>query len=93
MEAGEIVYGPGDAPDCPKCNGGGYKGRVGIYEVVPVDEELQEMICKAESEKKLEHVVRERGIDLIPDSALKKLREGITSLHEVSDYIRDGLKD
>lgn len=93
MEAGEIIYGPGDAPDCPKCNGGGYKGRVGIYEVVPVDEDLQEMICKAESEKKLEHVVRERGIDLIPDSAVKKLREGITSLHEVSDYIRDGLKE
>jgi type II secretory ATPase GspE/PulE/Tfp pilus assembly ATPase PilB-like protein len=93
MQAGEILFVPGERPDCAKCGGSGYKGRVGIYEVVPIDETLQEMIGKGESERKLTNVVRERGIDLIPDSAVKKLREGITSLHEVSDYIRDGLKE
>lgn len=93
MQAGEILFAPGEAPDCPKCKGSGYKGRVGIYEVVPIDEVLQEMICRAESEKSLEKLVRERGVDLIPDSARKKLREGITSLQEVSDYIRDSVSE
>ena len=93
MEDGEILFVPGERPDCAKCGGSGYKGRVGIYEVVPIDETLQEMIGKGESEKNLTNIVRERGIDLIPDSAVKKLREGITSLHEVSDYIRDGMKE
>jgi type II secretory ATPase GspE/PulE/Tfp pilus assembly ATPase PilB-like protein len=93
MEEGEILFVPGERPDCGKCGGVGYKGRVGIYEVVPIDETMQEMICKGESEKSLTNIVRERGIDLILDSAVKKLREGITSLHEVSDYIRDGLKE
>lgn len=93
MEDGEILFVPGERPDCAKCGGSGYKGRVGIYEVVPIDETLQEMIGKGESEKNLTSIVRERGIDLIPDSAVKKLREGITSLHEVSDYIRDGMKE
>jgi type II secretory ATPase GspE/PulE/Tfp pilus assembly ATPase PilB-like protein len=93
METGEIICGPGQEPDCPKCGGSGYKGRVGIYEVVPIDEVLQEMIARGSSEKDLRNVVVERGIDLIPDSARKKLREGITSLHEVSDYIKDMLAE
>jgi type II secretory ATPase GspE/PulE/Tfp pilus assembly ATPase PilB-like protein len=87
------LYAPGEDKDCPKCKGSGYKGRVGIYEVIPIDETLQEMIARGDGEKELEAVVRSRGIDLIPDSARKKLREGITSMQEVSDYIRDILAE
>jgi type II secretory ATPase GspE/PulE/Tfp pilus assembly ATPase PilB-like protein len=93
MEAGETIFRPAKEPDCPKCGGSGYKGRVGIYEVIPIDEVLQEMIARGTSEKDLRNVVMERGIDLIPDSARKKLREGITSLQEVSDYIKDMLAE
>ena len=93
MKEGEILYAPGEDKDCPKCKGSGYKGRVGIYEVIPIDETLQEMIARGDGEKELEAVVRSRGIDLIPDSARKKLREGITSMQEVSDYIRDILAE
>ncbi|MBC8406137.1 MAG: type II/IV secretion system protein [Planctomycetes bacterium] len=93
MKEGEILYAPNEDKDCPKCKGTGYKGRVGIYEVIPIDETLQEMIARGDGEKELEAVVRSRGIDLIPDSARKKLREGITSMQEVSDYIRDILAE
>lgn len=93
MKEGEILYAPGEDKDCPKCKGSGYKGRVGIYEVIPIDETLQEMIARGDGEKELEEVVRSRGIELIPDSARAKLREGITSLQEVSDYIRDILAE
>lgn len=93
MTEGEILYAPGEDKDCPKCKGTGYKGRVGIYEVIPIDETLQEMIARGDGEKELEQVVRGRGIELIPDSARAKLREGITSLQEVSDYIRDILAE
>ncbi len=89
LEPGENIYRPGAEPGCPKCSGSGYKGRVGIYEVIAVDDNLQEKIARGASEKQLSEIVRERGVDLIPDSARKKLREGITSLEEVSDYIRD----
>lgn len=93
MEAGELLYAPAQEPDCPKCKGMGYKGRVGIYEVVPVDDAMQDMIARGTSEREMEAFVRERGIDLIPDSSRAKLREGITSLQEVSDYIRRGGSD
>ncbi|RMH04944.1 MAG: type II/IV secretion system protein [Planctomycetota bacterium] len=82
------LYGPSREPDCPKCRGLGYKGRVGLYEVVPIGEDLADLISHSASERDLRQAVRGLGIHLLDDTARLRLAEGVTSLEEVSDYIR-----
>ncbi len=88
LEAGVELYRGGKVENCPKCRGTGYKGRVGIYEVISVDEELAQMVARRASEAEMEKKVLADGRDLLPQCARQKLLEGLTSLEEVSDYIR-----
>lgn len=88
LEEGATIYRPGKNDNCLACKGAGYKGRLGIYEVVLMDEQLVEMICTAVSQADMEKYVLSRGTDLLPQCARKGLMNGLTSLSEVSDYIR-----
>ncbi|MGB0953153.1 MAG: GspE/PulE family protein [Planctomycetota bacterium] len=88
LEEGMTIYRPGSNDMCMACKGAGYKGRLGIYEVVKMDEELVEMISTAQSQADMEKYVLGRGTDLLPQSGRKRVIEGLTSLEEVSDYIR-----
>jgi type IV pilus assembly protein PilB len=88
LEPGITAYRPGSNNSCMVCKGNGYKGRLGIYEVVTMDEQLVEMICTAASQADMEKYILSRGTDLLPQSGRKRVIEGLTSLEEVSDYIR-----
>ncbi len=74
------IYGPNG---CPVCKGGGYKGRVGFFELMEVTEE----VAKAISAEIPEDILRKTSINegMIPlrEAALQKVREGITSVEEV----------
>ncbi|MEP6923587.1 MAG: ATPase, T2SS/T4P/T4SS family [Pyrinomonadaceae bacterium] len=80
-EAGEIktVKGRG----CEKCNGTGYKGRVGLYEVMEITEELRELILIGESALVLRKKAVEDGMVTLRGSGLQKIRDGITTIEEV----------
>jgi type IV pilus assembly protein PilB len=88
LEPGITAYRPGTNDSCMVCKGNGYKGRLGIYEVVKMDEQLIEMISTAASQADMEKYILGRGTDLLPQSGRKRVIEGLTSLEEVSDYIR-----
>jgi len=88
LEPGITVYRPSDDSGCVTCKGLGYKGRLGIYEVVRMDEDLINMISAATPQSELEKYVLDRGTDLLPQSGRKRVIEGLTSMEEVSDYIR-----
>ncbi|MFN3966732.1 MAG: GspE/PulE family protein, partial [Endomicrobiia bacterium] len=67
---------------CEKCNDG-YKGRIGIYEVMEVTDEIRELILKKKSAQEIKEVARKQGMLTLRESALKKLLNGITTVEEV----------
>ncbi|MBN2693256.1 type IV-A pilus assembly ATPase PilB [bacterium] len=69
---------------CQKCNGSGYKGRVGFYEVLPVTDEIKEAVLNGVSSTELKKIaIAEIGFKTLRQAALTKLLEGITSVAEV----------
>ncbi|MFN9726309.1 type IV-A pilus assembly ATPase PilB [Acidovorax sp.] len=67
---------------CPACNNG-YKGRVGIYQVMPISEEIQRIILRDGSALEIAEQARAEGVRSLRDSGLYKARLGLTSLEEV----------
>ncbi len=72
------VYGP---VGCDQCKDG-YKGRVGIYQVMPISPKIGEIIMRGGTALDVEVQARKDGIPDLRDSALKKVRDGVTSLAE-----------
>ncbi len=68
---------------CEKCNFSGYHGRVGIYEVVPFDAELKEMVGRGAGEAELTNALRKKKIKRMIDYAWEKLQAGVTTLDEI----------
>ncbi len=75
------VFGP-EAEGCDQCNGG-YKGRVGIYQVMPVSPAIGQIIMNGGNANDIAEQALKDGIADLRQSGLKKVREGITSLEEV----------
>ncbi len=68
---------------CQNCNGTGYKGRIGLYEVMEVTDELRELIIIGASAIELRRKAMELGMITLRESGLYKLREGMTTIEEV----------
>ncbi len=67
---------------CSACNNG-YKGRVGIYQVMPISEEIQRIILKGGSALDIAQQASKEGVRTLRESGLLKVRQGLTSLEEV----------
>ena len=85
IETGFTLYTP---KGCDKCNGG-YKGRVGIYEVVKITDELANMIMEEASSIKIAKQAQAEGFRNLRQSALMKVIEGVTSLEEANRVTKD----
>ncbi len=68
---------------CPDCNNSGYKGRLALYEVMPLYDELREMILEGASADELKKTAIRLGMKTLRMSGLAKIKKGITSLDEV----------
>ncbi|MGD1897403.1 MAG: GspE/PulE family protein [Phormidesmis sp.] len=68
---------------CSKCGGGGYKGRVGVYEVMRVTERLQEYITQGAPSDQIKEIAVEEGMNTLLAYSLNLVREGHTTLEEV----------
>jgi len=73
---------------CDQCNGG-YRGRVGIYEVVKNTKELQRMIMAAANAIEIAEQMRKEGFNDLRTSGLIKVMQGVTSLEEVNRVTKD----
>ncbi len=69
---------------CEVCNQTGYKGRVGLYEVMEVTEELRELILVGASGLELKRKAVEEGMITLRRSGLRKVMEGVTTIEEVA---------
>ena len=67
---------------CSACNNG-YKGRVGIYQVMPISEEIQRIILRGGSALDIAQQASKEGVRTLRESGLLKVRQGMTSLEEV----------
>ena len=68
---------------CEPCNGSGYKGRVGIYQVMPITEAIQEIILTHGTALQIAEQARKEGVLSLRESGLRKVKAGQTSLEEV----------
>jgi type IV pilus assembly protein PilB len=73
------IYGP---VGCPDCNGLGYRGRVGFFELMEVTDEVAKAISAEVPEDQLRKIAIQEGMTPLREAALEKVREGITSLAE-----------
>ncbi|MAA66144.1 MAG: type IV-A pilus assembly ATPase PilB [Alteromonadaceae bacterium] len=85
IETGFTLYRP---KGCDKCTGG-YKGRVGIYEVVKITETLANMIMEEASSIKIAKQAQAEGFASLRQSALEKVIQGVTSLEEANRVTKD----
>jgi len=73
---------------CDQCNEG-YKGRVGIYQVLPISEDMGKLIMKGASAYEMADQAAKEGIPDLRQSALKKVKDGVTSLEEINRVTKD----
>ncbi|MEW8322658.1 MAG: type IV-A pilus assembly ATPase PilB [Candidatus Thiodiazotropha taylori] len=73
---------------CDLC-AGGYKGRVGIFQVMPVSEDMGKIIMEGGTSLQLEEQAKLDGIDNLRQSGLRKVMQGITSLQELNRVTKD----
>lgn len=71
-----------EAVGCARCSNTGYRGRVGLFEVLSVDEPIREMLLAKEQAKSIESAAREAGMRTLADMALERVRQGAISLAE-----------
>ena len=80
LDGSWTLYGPGG---CERCKGSGYKGRVGIYQVMPVSEAMQKLIMAGATSIDLAKQAKLEGVKDLRMSGLLKVKQGVTSLDEV----------
>ena len=69
---------------CEKCNNTGYKGRVGLFEVMVIDDDMRELILSGASSYDLHQKATQSGMMSLRDSGRQKIRDGVSSLEEVA---------
>ena len=82
---GMVIY---EAVGCDGCNEG-YKGRVGIYQVMPMLEDIQKIVLKGGNALQIAEVAKAAGINDLRASAMLKVKNGFTSLAEIDRVTKD----
>jgi type IV pilus assembly protein PilB len=75
-----FYYGKG----CENCNNTGYRGRMGIYEIMLLDDDMRDMIIKHASTQVLRAAARQRGMRTLRQCGLMAIYDGITTIEEVA---------
>ena len=72
-----------EAKGCPMCANTGYKGRIGVYEMMEINTEMKNAIAKDASTAEIKHLAVENGMETLAAGARRKVLEGITSVSEL----------
>ena len=75
------------AVGCPACNNTGYKGRIGIFEGIVVDKQIEEVVEKNPSEREIWQAARPQGLLTMQQDGVIKVLSGVTSFEELSRVI------
>jgi type II secretory ATPase GspE/PulE/Tfp pilus assembly ATPase PilB-like protein len=72
-----------DAKGCSACNGSGFRGRVGIFELIMITDKLRDAISEGVAENTIRRMLREDGFKTLIADGIEKVRSGITSPEEL----------
>lgn len=75
------------APGCTECNMTGYKGRIGIFEAIKTDENIEKIMITNPSEREIKKSARAQGILTMREDGIIKILRGITSFEEVQSVV------
>jgi type IV pilus assembly protein PilB len=75
----KFYYGKG----CARCNNSGYKGRIGIYELMMISDEIRDGVAAESSGDDLRNIARQQGMTTLRESGLKLIFDGLTTIDEV----------
>ncbi len=69
---------------CGRCGGSGFKGRVGLYEVMVLSDEIRSLAIERKSADEIMQVAVEQGMRRLRDDGFDKVKQGVTSIAEVA---------
>ena len=75
----KFYYGKG----CARCNNGGYKGRIGLYELLNINDDIRDLIAANASTDEIRNMARTHGMTTLRESGLKLIFDGLTTIDEV----------
>jgi type IV pilus assembly protein PilB len=75
------------AAGCPTCHGTGYKGRIGVFEAILINDEMERMILKMPSEVEIKKAAAKQGILTMQQDGILKVIDGITSIEELGRMV------
>jgi type IV pilus assembly protein PilB len=73
-----------EGPGCIECGGTGYRGRSAIHELLELDDEIREMLLEKRPGSEIRKKAKAKGMAFLRDSALERVRDGITTLKEIN---------
>lgn len=73
---------------CNLCSRSGFRGRIGIYEIVPIDDALRALILRSAGADQIRQAVKERGWKTMQDDGIAKVLQGVTTIADVLRVIR-----
>jgi type IV pilus assembly protein PilB len=79
-----VLYRPGS---CSRCNGTGYKGRLGVYEVMVVTEAIERLTVERKSADEISRVAQAEGMKTLREDGIDKVLLGVTSIEEIARVI------
>ncbi|RMG23764.1 MAG: type II/IV secretion system protein, partial [Methanobacteriota archaeon] len=68
---------------CPKCHGIGYKGRLGIHEIIIINDRIRELVARGAGVREITMIAREEGMMTLFEDGINKMLQGVTSFEEV----------
>jgi general secretion pathway protein E len=80
LKVGDLV---GEPVGCERCNNVGYRGRLGVFEILEVTEEIGRMIGTGQGDAAIERQARADGMTTMIEDGVAKCRAGITSVEEI----------
>jgi type IV pilus assembly protein PilB len=73
-----------EGPGCMECAGTGFRGRSAIHELLELDDEIREMLLAKKPGSEIRKKAKEKGMGFLRDSAIERVREGVTTLKEIN---------
>jgi general secretion pathway protein E len=68
---------------CEQCNNEGYRGRVGVYEVLEMDTDIRKLVTQSATSEAIEKQARQNGMETMVEDGFIKIVQGMTSIEEV----------
>ena len=76
---------PFEPRGCPACHGIGYRGRIGVHQLMPVSDAMRELIVARSATHAISRLAQSEGMPALRDAAFARVREGVTSVAEAVD--------